>query len=98
MSEFIGWASSLVLLLTIGRQVLTQWRSGSTAGMSRWLFIGQVTASIGFAVYSVMLRNWVFVVTNIAMLLTAICGQIIYVRNKRRSAGSSPTAAQPAGR
>jgi hypothetical protein len=28
-------------------------------------FTGQITASIGFVVYSWLLRNWVFVVTNV---------------------------------
>ena len=60
----------------------------STAGLSRWLFVGQVTASLGFCVYSVMLRNWVFVFTNAMLLITAVVGQCIYLRNKRRGAPS----------
>lgn len=32
--ELIGWASSGVLLLTIGRQVYTQWKTRTTAGLS----------------------------------------------------------------
>ena len=92
MTELIGWASSGILLLTIGRQVLTQWRTRSTAGLSRWLFIGQLTASAGFTLYSLLLHNWVFVVTNVALLVTAICGQVIYLRNRHRSAGSAGAA------
>jgi len=84
LTEAIGWLSSLVLLLTIGRQVYTQWRTRSTAGLSRWLFIGQVTASLGFTAYSVLLENWVFVFTNAVLLVTAIVGQCIYLRNKHR--------------
>jgi MtN3 and saliva related transmembrane protein len=81
-AEWIGWASSAVLLLTIGRQVFTQWKTNSTAGVSRWLFLGQVTASLGFICYSWMLHNWVYVSSNIALLLTAIVGQLLYMRNK----------------
>lgn len=81
----IGWASAVILLLTVGRQVFTQWRAGTTAGLSRWLFFGQIVASLGFTIYSWMLENWVFVVTNIFMLLTACVGQIVYLRNKSRS-------------
>jgi len=84
LTEAIGWLSALVLLLTVGRQVYTEWRTRSTAGLSRWLFIGQVAASLGFTVYSVMLENWVFVFTNAMLLLTAIVGQCIYLRNKHR--------------
>src|SRR5262245_44118628 len=84
LTESIGWLSSVVLLMTIGRQVYTQWRTRSTAGLSRWLFIGQVTASLGFTIYSVLLKNWVFVFTNSVLLVTAVIGQGIYLRNKHR--------------
>jgi uncharacterized protein with PQ loop repeat len=80
--DLIGWLSSAVLLATIGRQVFTQWRTRSAAGVSRWLFIGQLTASSGFALYSYLLHNWVFLVSNLALLLTAVGGEIIYLKNK----------------
>jgi len=86
LAESIGWVSSTILLLTIGRQVYTQWRTRSTSGLSRWLFIGQVTASLGFTIYSLLLRNWVFVFTNAVLLMTAVVGQCIYLRNKHREA------------
>lgn len=82
-TELIGWASSLILLATIGRQVYTQWKTKSTIGVSRWLFIGQCAASVGFTVYSVLLRNWVFVFSNVALLVTAILGQVIYLHNSK---------------
>jgi MtN3 and saliva related transmembrane protein len=71
ITEFIGWTAATVLLATIGRQVYSQWRSRSSQGVSKWLFIGQITASVGFVVYSWLLGNWVFVVTNALMLCTA---------------------------
>ena len=80
--DIIGWLSSVVLLATVARQVFTKWRSGSTAGVSRWLFIGQLSASTGFAVYSYLLHNWVFLVSNLALLLTAVAGELIYIKNK----------------
>jgi MtN3 and saliva related transmembrane protein len=88
-TEGIGWFSSAVLLATLLRQVYTEWKSGSTAGVSRWLFIGQVTASIGYTVYSVLLKNWVFMTSNIAILATAMLGQALYVRNRRSNGGST---------
>ena len=84
-AEAIGWASSLILIATIGRQVYTQWKSQSTSGVSHWLFLGQCAASIGFTVYSSMLHNWVFVCSNVALLITGIVGQIIYLQNLRRT-------------
>jgi MtN3 and saliva related transmembrane protein len=80
--DLIGWLSSAVLLATIARQVFTQWRTGSAVGVSRWLFIGQLAASTGFTLYSYLLQNWVFLVSNLALLLTAVIGEIIYVKNK----------------
>jgi len=88
-AEWIGWASSAVLLATLIRQVYSQWKQRSVEGVSRWLFIGQLTASTGFLIYSVLVRNWVFVFTNAALLVTALVGQAIYWRNAR----SKPTEA-----
>jgi MtN3 and saliva related transmembrane protein len=88
-AEWIGWASSGVLLATLIRQVYSQWKQHSVAGVSRWLFIGQLTASTGFLIYSVLVDNWVFAFTNAALLLTAIAGQVIYWRNARSESGST---------
>jgi len=85
MTELIGWFAATVLLATIGRQVYSQWRDGSTKGLSRWLFIGQITASLAFVVYSWLLGNWVFVVTNVLMLGTAVAGQWVLLANRHRS-------------
>ena len=43
--EIIGWASSIILLLTLIKQVYKQWKDGETEGVSKWLFIGQLFAS-----------------------------------------------------
>lgn len=86
--DIIGWTSSVVLLLTIFRQVKKQWVEGRSEGVSHWLFIGQSAASCGFVVYSWMLDNWVFVVTNVLLLFSALVGQGIYLRNTSRQSGS----------
>jgi MtN3 and saliva related transmembrane protein len=83
-TELIGWASAVILLATLGRQVYWQWRNGMSLGVSKWLFIGQVCASCGFVVYSWLLANWVFVATNALILVTSLVGQWVYIRNKRR--------------
>jgi MtN3 and saliva related transmembrane protein len=83
-TELIGWSAATILLLTIGRQVFSEWRDRSTRGLSKWLFVGQLAAASGFVVYSWLLGNWVFVVTNMLMLATAGIGQWIYLGNKRR--------------
>lgn len=90
--DWLGWAASAVLLATLLRQVWVQWRERSTDGVSSWLFVGQISASIGFIAYSWLVGNRVFVVTNTAILLTAILGQVIYRRNVRLEDGASPSA------
>lgn len=88
MTEAIGWLSSFILLLTIGKQIYKQWQAGVSEGVSKWLFIGQTAASFGFSVYSWLLQNWVFVVTNVLMLLSALIGFGITLHQRRRSRGS----------
>ena len=88
-TELIGWIAAAILVATIGRQVYTQWRDGTTAGVSKWLFVGQLSASTGFVIYSWLLRDWVFVATNAVMLLTALLGQAIYLRNRKALRGGS---------
>ena len=80
--DIIGWASSAILLFTVFRQVKKQWDARRSEGVSHWLFIGQIAASTGFVIYSWMLENWVFVVTNVLLLVSAAVGQVIYLHNK----------------
>jgi len=97
--DAVGWASSVVLVLTIAKQVYKQWKTGTSEGVSIWLFIGQITASVGFTVYSWFVRNWVFVVTNAFMVLNAVAGIAIVSLHRRREArgraGSARTGASP---
>jgi uncharacterized protein with PQ loop repeat len=83
-TEVIGWVSSLILVLTIAKQVFKQWQEGSSEGVSKWLFVGQMAASLGFTVYSWLVSNWVFVVTNSLMLLNGVLGLLIVLRHRRR--------------
>jgi len=85
MMDVVGWISALLLLLTVSTQVYTQWRTGSTKGVSHWLFIGQLVTSAGFVIYSASVDNWVFVASNAATLCVALVGQGVYLRNRRRA-------------
>lgn len=84
MIEAIGWASSGILVLTIAKQIYKQWQAGTSEGVSKWLFVGQLAASLGFTIYSILVRNWVFVVTNALMMMNALVGYAITMRQKRR--------------
>ncbi|WP_434043313.1 MULTISPECIES: hypothetical protein [Sorangium] len=89
MEEAIGWISSIILVLTVGKQVYKQWKSKTSEGVSRWLFLGQLAASVGFVVYSWMVDNWVFVATNLLMVANALAGAVI-VYIQRRRGGPQP--------
>ncbi|RYZ06161.1 MAG: hypothetical protein EOO73_17295 [Myxococcales bacterium] len=93
MVDALGWVSSLILLATIVQQIVKQWQEGSGKGVSRWLFVGQTAASCGFTVYSALLHNWVFTITNAALLVSAIVGWVITAHFKRARASAPPTSA-----
>ncbi|HEV7376139.1 MAG TPA: hypothetical protein VGN95_15585 [Pyrinomonadaceae bacterium] len=83
-TELIGWCSSFILVLTIGKQVYKQWQEGTSEGVSKWLFIGQMSASLGFTIYSWLVNNWVFVVTNLVMLMSGVIGLGIVLHHRKR--------------
>ena len=85
MVEAVGWVSSLILVLTIAKQVYKQWQEGSSEGVSKWLFVGQMAASLGFTIYSWLVSNWVFVVTNAVMLCNGLAGLLIVLHHRRRA-------------
>jgi MtN3 and saliva related transmembrane protein len=83
MIEVIGWASSLILLATLIKQVYKQWADATSEGISKWLFIGQLAASVGFAVYSYLVGSWVFMVTNGLLTINNIIGICLYYHFKK---------------
>ncbi|MEO6365408.1 MAG: hypothetical protein ABIO38_05060 [Luteimonas sp.] len=83
--DIVGWIASAILMATLVRQIYTQWKDPDPSGVSMWLFVGQITASIGFIAYSWMLKNWVFIVTNSIILLTALIGQWVMWRKHEKS-------------
>ncbi len=84
MQEFIGWASSIILIATIGKQVYKQWKEGKSGGVSKWLYAGQIAASAGFAVYSYLVGNRVFIFTNSIMVINGVAGFLINRHLKQR--------------
>jgi MtN3 and saliva related transmembrane protein len=81
--QLIGWAASLILVFTIGYQVWQQWSAGTSKGVSKWLFIGQLVASSGFVLYSITVGDLVFIVTNSLLLLSAVAGLTIVLLHRR---------------
>lgn len=93
-TELIGWASSLLLVLTIAKQVHKQWKERTSQGVSKWLFIGQVSAEIGFVTYSILVENWVFASTNAVLLVTSLFGLWLVFRHRP---ANSAEVRKPAG-
>ncbi len=83
-AETVGWLSSLILVVTVGKQVYKQWHEGVGEGVSRWLFVGQIAASTGFVVDSWSFKNWVFVATNALLLVNGAFGLALVLRQRRR--------------
>ncbi len=87
MTEIIGWASSIILLATLIKQVYKQWKEGTGDGVSNWLFVGQVFSSLGFTIYSYLVGNWVFTVTNGVLLINNFIGLglTFYLKGKNKN-------------
>lgn len=83
MTEIIGWSSSLILLATLIKQVYKQWSEGTSEGISKWLFAGQLAASTGFTIYSYLVGSWVFMVTNGLLTVNNIIGICLYFYFRR---------------
>jgi len=84
-TEIIGWVSSGILLLTLGRQLKKQWQENSSEGVSKWLWVGQIAASLGFTIYSYLVRNWIFVATNGLLLLYGFAGILMVLHHRRKN-------------
>jgi MtN3 and saliva related transmembrane protein len=82
-----------VLVAMIAKQVHRQWSAGTSEGVSKWLFLGQLVASAGFTAYSVLVGNAVFIVTNALMVAGAIAGLTILLRHRRRERRARASAA-----
>lgn len=84
--DIFGWAATAVLMARLIRQMVKQWQAPHPEAVSKWLFLGQMTASILFTVYSALLGSTVFVVTNVLLLFSGVVGQVMASCRRHRSA------------
>ena len=56
----------------------------TSEGVSKWLFIGQLAASIGFTLYSYSVSNWVFAFTNGLLIINNVIGIYLYFHYRNR--------------
>lgn len=88
--EWLGWLAASILLVTMFAQVRKNWRERKLKGVNPLLYYGQALASLCFAVYSLTINSWVFVVTNTLGLVAAVIG-IYLVHQSGKSEGDSAT-------
>jgi uncharacterized protein with PQ loop repeat len=82
-TEIIGWAAVAALFVTMASQAWKQWRDRVKHGISKFFFVGQVSASTLFLAYSALLGDLVFVVGNALVLCAALTGGGILWFNRR---------------
>ena len=92
LQDVLGWTASMVLVATIVTQIYRQWQQGSSKGVSKWLFIGQMAASTGFLMYSWLIHDRVFLVTNALMVMSAAAGLGIVFYHRARHPDESRLA------
>jgi MtN3 and saliva related transmembrane protein len=85
ITRAFGIASALLLIATLLWQLHIQWRKGTAEGVSRFLFVGQLGASSGFAIYSWGIGDEVFLATNVATGLAAVAGAVLTLALRRRA-------------
>lgn len=83
-AQLVGWGAVAALFLTMSGQAWKQWRDRVKHGVSKFFFLGQVTASILFLAYSAMQGDRVFIVGNALVLAAAIAGGAILLYNRAR--------------
>lgn len=84
MKDLIGWAASIVLLVTVVAQIVKQWKSRSSQGVSAWLFVGEIVSALLFLWYAVTIHNAVYVTTNTLMVVASSAGLGILAWHRRR--------------
>ena len=82
--QWLGWLAASILLTTMFAQVRKNWKEHKLKGVNPLLYYGQALASLCFAVYSLTINSWVFVVTNTLGFVAAIIG-IYLVHRYRKS-------------
>ena len=83
-THLFGYAASAILLGTLAVQIRKQWARGSTQGVSRWLFVGQFLASVGFAIHSAVIGSTLFMVVNALLAGSASIGAVLWSVQRRR--------------
>ena len=80
----IGWAASVIVLITVVAQIVKQWKSQSSKGVSPWLFVGEIASALLFLWYAIVIHNAVYITTNSLMAIASVAGLAILIWHRRR--------------
>ncbi len=78
--EWLGWIAAAILVVTLGAQVRKNWIEKKMKGVNPLLYWGQASASLCFALYSLSIDAWVFVISNVLGLVSAMIGIYLLYR------------------
>ena len=84
-TQAVGLLATAILVTTLTAQTIKQWRERATKGIARWFFLGQVSASVCFIAYSLLVHSVLFAVANTLVLGSALAGYIVLRTNRRRA-------------
>ena len=93
MPEIIGWGSAFILLPAFGLQTYRQWknRHEPVNSSALWFFVLVLIGTGGQVAYSWMVRNWVYLALNSALVVNNGVGLGIAIRRRK---GSEPAGAR----
>jgi MtN3 and saliva related transmembrane protein len=78
--EWLGWLAATILVITLFVQVKKNWQEKKLKGINPLLYWGQAAASLLFALYSLSINSWVFVVANAVAMISAMVGIYLVYR------------------
>ena len=91
----VGLLATAILITTLTAQTVKQWRERETNGVARWFFLGQVSASVCFVLYSLLVHSVLFAIANALILLSAFAGYVVLRLNRQRAIRPTRRSAQP---
>ncbi|HEY1954497.1 MAG TPA: SemiSWEET family transporter [Polyangiaceae bacterium] len=85
MKDVVGWTASILVVVTLVAQIVKQWKSDTSRGVSPWLFVGEIASAVLFLWYAIMIHNAVYITTNILMAIASCVGLGIVAWHRHRA-------------
>lgn len=73
LKELVGWAASVLLIITFGSQTYMQWK-GVRGKYTLVFFVSAILGTAGNLIYSWLVHNTVFIVLNAALVVNNSVG------------------------